>query len=216
MSSALSDSVLLLNSTLFEKLNVSLDGLSQHFNSLQVLTNFSSMMGPSDPTRPGQLAYKEGLRPKHPVFIIPGALAGQWDVECMPVTAQCQMPVLQSCQSAAMPQPRVMFGSLDLQPGTAHDSCGRCMRLQSSFTLQRHGSHILQSNHAHTWTGFVTSGLELWQGRPCAAGYFRQNLWGTLTMAQTMIADKDCWLQHMMLVRAAAVAAQAYFSNICG
>ena len=32
--------------------------------------------------------------------------------------------------------------------------------------------------------GFVTSGLELWEGKPCARKYFRQRMWGTLTMMQ--------------------------------
>jgi hypothetical protein len=47
--------------------------------------------------------------------------------------------------------------------------------------------------------GFVTSGLELWAGQPCAAAYFRQRLWGTLSMAQTLLADKSCWMRHMSL-----------------
>ncbi|EFJ42118.1 hypothetical protein VOLCADRAFT_97885 [Volvox carteri f. nagariensis] len=32
--------------------------------------------------------------------------------------------------------------------------------------------------------GFVTSGLELWQGLPCGRRYFRQRMWGTLAMVQ--------------------------------
>jgi hypothetical protein len=48
-------------------------------------------------------------------------------------------------------------------------------------------------------TGFVTSGLELWQGEECAQSYFRQRLWGTLSMAQTLLADRGCWMRHMKL-----------------
>lgn len=47
--------------------------------------------------------------------------------------------------------------------------------------------------------GFVTSGLELWQGEECAQSYFRQRLWGTLSMAQTLLADRACWMRHMKL-----------------
>ncbi|KAF6256224.1 Lecithin:cholesterol acyltransferase-domain-containing protein [Scenedesmus sp. NREL 46B-D3] len=47
--------------------------------------------------------------------------------------------------------------------------------------------------------GFVTSGLELWQGEECAQSYFRQRLWGTLSMAQTLLADRGCWMRHMKL-----------------
>jgi len=51
----------------------------------------------------------------------------------------------------------------------------------------------------HPYTGFVTSGLELWQGEPCAQSYFRQRLWGTLSMAQTLLSDRMCWMRHMKL-----------------
>jgi len=47
--------------------------------------------------------------------------------------------------------------------------------------------------------GFVTSGLELWSGQPCAETYFRQRLWGALSMAQTLLSDKACWMRHMSL-----------------
>ncbi|KAK9822390.1 hypothetical protein WJX81_007759 [Elliptochloris bilobata] len=47
--------------------------------------------------------------------------------------------------------------------------------------------------------GFVTSGLELWHGVACAIKYFRQRIWGSMGMTQSLIGDKDCWLQHMAL-----------------
>lgn len=47
--------------------------------------------------------------------------------------------------------------------------------------------------------GFVTSGLELWEGQPCAKKYFRQRMWGTMTMARTFMLDRDCWIKHMGL-----------------
>ena len=47
--------------------------------------------------------------------------------------------------------------------------------------------------------GVISTGLEVWQGRACAEPYFRQRLWGTLTMLRMMILDKECWLEHMRL-----------------
>lgn len=47
--------------------------------------------------------------------------------------------------------------------------------------------------------GFVTSGLEVWQGEDCASSLFRSRLWGALTMLQTMLMKPDCWTKHMAL-----------------
>lgn len=47
--------------------------------------------------------------------------------------------------------------------------------------------------------GFTTTGLEVWEGNPCAKRYFRQRMWGTLTMARTFLANRDCWFQHLKL-----------------
>ena len=47
--------------------------------------------------------------------------------------------------------------------------------------------------------GVVNSSLELWQGRECAKKYFRQRVWGTLSMLRILLLDKDCWVQHMKL-----------------
>lgn len=47
--------------------------------------------------------------------------------------------------------------------------------------------------------GFVTSGLEVWGGKECTKGYFRQRLWAALTGARSFLVDKDCWREHMML-----------------
>jgi hypothetical protein len=37
--------------------------------------------------------------------------------------------------------------------------------------------------------GFVTSGLDLWKGHPCAQRYFRQRIWGSMSMTQSFITD---------------------------
>ncbi|KAK9829180.1 hypothetical protein WJX72_004349 [[Myrmecia] bisecta] len=47
--------------------------------------------------------------------------------------------------------------------------------------------------------GFITSGLELWKGLPCAKKYFRQRVWGSMTMTQQFLMDTQCWLSHLTL-----------------
>jgi len=47
--------------------------------------------------------------------------------------------------------------------------------------------------------GFITSGLELWDGDPCAMKYFRQRMWGTFAMVQSMLLDPQCWMDHIAL-----------------
>ena len=47
--------------------------------------------------------------------------------------------------------------------------------------------------------GFVTSGLELWSGHECAKRLFRQRLWAALTGARTLLLERDCWRDHIML-----------------
>ena len=49
------------------------------------------------------------------------------------------------------------------------------------------------------FAGFVTTGLELWASKPCAAKHFRQRLWGTLNMPQAILSDARCWVAHMGL-----------------
>lgn len=68
--SAVADSVVLLNSTLYESLNITLDGLAQHLASIQAIGGIKG--GPVERTRPGLLAAKEGLQAKHPAVIVPG------------------------------------------------------------------------------------------------------------------------------------------------
>ena len=47
--------------------------------------------------------------------------------------------------------------------------------------------------------GFVTTGLELWQGEECAKTYFRQRMWGSTTMVQNFLVDRECWARHLRL-----------------
>ncbi|CAI6012214.1 unnamed protein product [Closterium sp. NIES-65] len=45
--------------------------------------------------------------------------------------------------------------------------------------------------------GIVTGGLELWEGRPCAADLFRKRLWGG-TFGDAY-RRPGCWMEHMLL-----------------
>lgn len=47
--------------------------------------------------------------------------------------------------------------------------------------------------------GFVTTGLELWEGHECFKKHFRQRLWGSVSMAMTFFADRECWRKHLAL-----------------
>ena len=48
--------------------------------------------------------------------------------------------------------------------------------------------------------GFITSGLELWDGEECAKSYFRQRLWGSLPVfVQSFFTDNECWRRHLSL-----------------
>jgi hypothetical protein len=77
---------------------------------------------------------------------------------------------------------------------------GRTIPCSSSdYTFTMPTNMGLVFTHTHQPAGFVTSGLELWKGEPCAQSYFRQRLWGTLSMAQTLLSDRMCWMRHMKL-----------------
>ncbi|KAK9805752.1 hypothetical protein WJX73_005728 [Symbiochloris irregularis] len=47
--------------------------------------------------------------------------------------------------------------------------------------------------------GFVTSGLVLWEGKPCALRFFRERIWGSMTMTHSFVRNTLCWLEHMAL-----------------
>ena len=47
--------------------------------------------------------------------------------------------------------------------------------------------------------GFISSGLELWEGLDCGRHFFRQRMWGTPAMARAYFTDRACWMQHMRL-----------------
>jgi len=47
--------------------------------------------------------------------------------------------------------------------------------------------------------GIITTGLEVWDGEDCIRSYFRQRIWGTTTMFQSLLSDPDCWARHLAL-----------------
>lgn len=47
--------------------------------------------------------------------------------------------------------------------------------------------------------GIITTGLEVWDGEACIRSYFRQRIWGSSTMLQSIISDPDCWVRHLSL-----------------
>jgi hypothetical protein len=47
--------------------------------------------------------------------------------------------------------------------------------------------------------GIVSTGLELWEGEPCARAHFRQRLWGSTLMLRSILLDSRCWLRHLSL-----------------
>ena len=48
--------------------------------------------------------------------------------------------------------------------------------------------------------GFVTSGLELWDGLACAkTKYFRKKIWGSLETFKSLVQNPECWKTHLSL-----------------
>lgn len=47
--------------------------------------------------------------------------------------------------------------------------------------------------------GFVTTGLELWEGRECAKKHFRGRMWGGVNSARRLFMERDCWIEHLAL-----------------
>lgn len=61
--------------------------------------------------------------------------------------------------------------------------------------LRRHG--VAAVHPVVLVPGIVTGGLELWEGRPCSDGLFRQRLWGG--SFSEIFKRPMCWLEHMSL-----------------
>ena len=172
---------------------------------------------------------KKGLRPKHPVVIVPGGLgffrvsfalpfAAPWNASqqmqfCMCnsalnsfkgcVTSSCHLGAGGSCRrstlqlTAANSSPRLPVPTplaADCRQGTSRTS----LSPPTSLGI-RTRPHLNDPPRPGPAAGFVTTGLELWASKPCAAKHFRQRLWGTLNMPQAILSDARCWVAHMGL-----------------
>lgn len=62
----------------------------------------------------------------------------------------------------------------------------------SAFGLRAHHPIVIVP-------GIISTGLELWQTKPCADGRLRSRVWGSSSMVQSLLADPGCWLEHMVL-----------------
>ena len=47
--------------------------------------------------------------------------------------------------------------------------------------------------------GMTSTGLEVWESEGCASAFFRDRIWGTLSMFHLMLLKKACWIRHILL-----------------
>ena len=60
--------------------------------------------------------------------------------------------------------------------------------------------HNLKPKHPIVMVpGFVTSGLLIWGGKPCARKHFRKRIWTAAGSIQAFMQSPTCWLEHMAL-----------------
>ncbi|KNC50302.1 Phospholipid:diacylglycerol acyltransferase [Thecamonas trahens ATCC 50062] len=86
----------------------------------------------------------------------------------------------------------------------ALDALGNTLSVVNSTNFdgvgQRLATEGVRAHHPLIFIpGIVSTGLHLWEGRPCAASYFRSRIWGTTTMFASFMTDKHCWLDHICL-----------------
>eukprot|EP00557_Chaetoceros_sp_GSL56_P004278 CAMPEP_0176493536 /NCGR_PEP_ID=MMETSP0200_2-20121128/9601_1 /TAXON_ID=947934 /ORGANISM="Chaetoceros sp., Strain GSL56" /LENGTH=814 /DNA_ID=CAMNT_0017891205 /DNA_START=12 /DNA_END=2453 /DNA_ORIENTATION=+ len=85
------------------------------------------------------------------------------------------------------------FINASIPIGTAPDP-----KLRPGYTLSQEGATAKYP--VVLIPGFITSGLELWQGEDCAKRHFRQRLWGSLPIfVQSFFTDMKCWSRHLAL-----------------
>ena len=141
-------------------------------------------------TRRGVVAHQRGLRPKHPIVIVPGAAQskvihtflcvcgctahmgyvapyGRAELDAVSVVPQASAPV------------RLEEDDYALHSLATH--CSACAAL-STCTMREDVSQRPRM----VGVGFVTTGLELWAALPCAVPSFRLRLWGTMKMPQVL------------------------------
>ncbi|CAJ1932946.1 unnamed protein product [Cylindrotheca closterium] len=70
-------------------------------------------------------------------------------------------------------------------------------RLRPGFQLAEEGAH--GKYPVIMIPGFVTSGLEIWQGKECAKKYFRTRMWGGAGSVQQWLMERHCVMEHLTL-----------------
>lgn len=70
-------------------------------------------------------------------------------------------------------------------------------RIRPGFQLAQKGAKVTYP--VVMVPGFVTSALEVWQGKECAKQLFRQRVWGGVSMVQHFLMDRHCIMEHIAL-----------------
>eukprot|EP00971_Amphidinium_carterae_P268997 5336616-Amphidinium_carterae.1 len=48
--------------------------------------------------------------------------------------------------------------------------------------------------------GIIACGLEVWKAKPCLGdGFFRRRIWGSTAMAEAILMNWTCWMEHLKL-----------------
>jgi len=71
-------------------------------------------------------------------------------------------------------------------------------------TQERPGEKLAKEGLKAHWPimfvpGIISTGLEVWHGKPCAQRHFRERFWGTSLMIQKILLTKQCWMEHLAL-----------------
>ncbi|CAI5956915.1 unnamed protein product [Closterium sp. NIES-65] len=129
-----------------------------------------ALVGLPEVEPPGARLAGEGVKAKHPVVFVPGIVT-------VPPSPLSPLPLL-SLPSSLTESPCF----LTLPPFPSH-----CLRAFSPPPTHPLPSHLRA----------LGCGLELWEGRPCAADLFRKRLWGG-TFGDAY-RRPGCWMEHMLL-----------------
>lgn len=65
---------------------------------------------------------------------------------------------------------------------------------------ERHKNHLLAKHPVVLIPGIISCGLEAWQPGACLGkSYFRERIWGGVSMARSVLWNVTCWLDHLAL-----------------
>ncbi|OLY79137.1 Phospholipid:diacylglycerol acyltransferase, partial [Smittium mucronatum] len=66
-------------------------------------------------------------------------------------------------------------------------------------TLKKSFSSLKPKYHVVIVPGIFTSGLENWHTEGCMNSFFRRRIWGSTSMFNAILANKQCWMKNMLL-----------------